>query len=95
MNTRVAVPLTQEVYDAVSFLAERNGVSRGRYLADLLEVAFPSIVATAKAYERAMDMDAEQRDLVVNRLDEALRAAFPSSAPASSKGDLVPFKVAL
>jgi hypothetical protein len=94
MNTRVAVPLTQEAYDAVSFLADLNGVSRGRYLADLLEAAVPSILAVERAYRAAMDMDVEQRALIVNKLDAALREAFPRSALTASKGDLVSLKVA-
>lgn len=92
MNTRVAVPFSQEAYDAVTFLADRNGVSRGRYIADLLEPAIPSILAVAQAYQRAMDMDVEQRGLILNKLDAALREAFPTSSPA--KGNLVSLKVA-
>lgn len=84
MNTRVAVPLTQEAYDAVSFLAKLQGVSRGRFLANILDVAMPGFVAVKAAYEAAMAVEGEERAQLVagmaeaeRRLMDSLREAMP------------------
>ncbi len=84
MNTRVAVPLTQEAYDAVSFLAELQGVSRGRFLADILEAAVPGLLAVQAAFKAAMAVQGEERAQLVagmaeaeRRLMESLRETMP------------------
>lgn len=61
MNTRVAVPLTKEAYDAISLISEISGTSRGRILAETVEAAIPSFIAIADAYRIAMKLDVEKR----------------------------------
>lgn len=83
-NTRVAVPLSEEGYDAVSFLAKLQGVSRGRFLADVLDVAIPGFVAVQAAYKAAMAVEGEERAQLIagmaeaeRRLMESLRETMP------------------
>ncbi|TNC59044.1 hypothetical protein [Rubellimicrobium roseum] len=87
MNTRVAVPLTKEAYDAVSFLAKLKGVSRGRFLADVVEVAVPSFIAIEAAYKAVLAAEGEERAQLLEgmkqaerRLMETLAEAMPESA---------------
>lgn len=61
-NTRIAVPCSPEFYDAVSFLAKSSGVSRGRYLADLCEVAAPSIIRLAALGRSLEALSQAERD---------------------------------
>lgn len=88
-NTRVAVPLTREGYDAVSFLAKLKGVSRGRFLADVVEVAIPSFVALEAAYKAILAAEGEERAQLVEgmkeaerRLMETLREVIPEAEAA-------------
>lgn len=60
MNTRVAVPLTQEAYDAVSHIAGIEGISRGRFLANILEAAMPSVVMISAGFRAAESMSKEE-----------------------------------
>lgn len=84
MNTRVAVPLSKEGYDAVSFLAGLKGVSRGRFLADVIEVAIPGFVAVERAYKAVMAAEGEERAQLIagmaeaeKRLMDSLQQAMP------------------
>lgn len=61
-NTRVAVPLSDEAYDAVSTIARVTGVSRGKYLADVLEGAIPSFLAVARAIRAAEAISQDEGD---------------------------------
>ena len=61
-NTRVAVPLSEEVYDAVSTVARAAGVSRGKFLADLLHDAMPSLLAVARAVRAVEAISQDEGD---------------------------------
>lgn len=80
MNTRVAVPLSQEAYDAITLLAEVGGVSRGRFIADALEAAIPGFLAVAAAYQAAMAVEGEERAQLVAGMKEAERRLMASLA---------------
>lgn len=86
MNTRVAVPLSQEAYDAVSFLAEIGGTSRGRFLADLLEAAVPGLLLAQAKYKEAMAVEGEQRAAILAQMantEDRLLAVLGEVVPAS------------
>ena len=78
MNTRVAVPLSQEAYDAITLLAEVGGVSRGRFIADALEAAIPGFLAVAAAYRAAMAVEGEERAQLVAAMAEAEKRLMAS-----------------
>ena len=98
-NTRVAVPLSEEAYDAVSTIARVSGVSRGKFLADLLNDAVPSLLAVARAVRaveaisqdegdkaRAAVLNAEKEMISsLNALTENLRLSS-SEADATAAG---------
>ena len=93
-NTRVAVPLSDEAYDAVSFLAKVGGVSRGKFLAETLEAAIPSFLAIQAAYKAALAVEGEERAQLVagmkeaeRRLMESLVEVLPASAGSSRSSD--------
>jgi hypothetical protein len=88
MNTRVAVPLSQEAYDAVTLLAEVGRVSRGRFLADILEAAVPSFLAVAAAYRAAMAVEGEERAQLVAGMAEAEKRLLAALAEAIPEGGL-------
>jgi len=71
MNTRVAVPLTQEAYEAVSFLSEISGRSRGKVLAEAIEMAVPSLIRTASAYRHALSVEGEERAAILEAFNRA------------------------
>lgn len=70
-NTRVAVPLTEEGYDAISTIAKISGKSRGRIMADAFEVAVPSFIAIAKAYKAAQAVEGAERDSILQAMQRA------------------------
>lgn len=74
MTTRVAVPLTQEAYDAVSLICKLSGVSRGKFLADTLEAAIPGFIKIADAYRMAHAVDGEERKAILDGMQAAERA---------------------
>lgn len=90
MNTRVAVPLSQEAYDAVTLLAEIAGVSRGRYLADTLEAAIPSFLAVAAAYRAARAVEGEERAQLIAGMAEAEKRLLAALDEALPKGQSAP-----
>jgi len=61
MNTRVTVPLSKEVYEAVTLLSDISGQSRGAFLADTIGAAAPSYLKIAAAYRRAASLEGNQR----------------------------------
>lgn len=73
MNTRVAVPLSKEAYDAVSVISEMSGVSRGRFLADTLEAAVPSFIAIATAFRAAQAVEGVERQSILDAMSAAER----------------------
>ena len=88
MNTRVTVPLTKEAYDAVTLIAEIGGISRGRFLADVLEAAIPSFLTIAAAYRAAQAVEGEERAALVDAMTEAekkLLEVMQEVAPAPSQ----------
>lgn len=52
-NTRVTVRLTEDVYDALSYISERTGNPRGRILGEILEGASASLLTIASAFRAA------------------------------------------
>lgn len=83
MNTRVAVPLSEEAYEAVSLIAEIGGVSRGRLLAEALDGVVPSFIAIAAAYRAAQAVHGSEKEAMreamsraENKLLEALEDAL-------------------
>lgn len=73
MNTRVAVPLSQEAYDAVSFLAKVGGSSRGKVLSDAISAAVPSILRMADAYRAALEVEGQERQQIIESFEKAER----------------------
>lgn len=73
MNTRVAVPLSQEAYDAVSLICKLSGVSRGRFLADTLEAAIPGFLKIAEAYRKAEAVNGAERAAILKGMHTAER----------------------
>jgi hypothetical protein len=71
MNTRVAVPLSKEAYEAVSFLAEVSGTSRGRVLAQSIEAAIPALLTIADAYREALTVEGDERQKIVKSFETA------------------------
>lgn len=71
MNTRVAVPLTKEAYDAVTFLAKVGGTSRGRLLADTIEAAIPSLIKVADAFRLAQQLEGEERASLLRSFEQS------------------------
>ncbi len=86
-NTRVAVPLSEEAYDAISKISEITGISRGRFVADTLEAAIPSFIAIADAYRMAEQVQGAERDAVLNAMKQAEERLL------ASLGAEVPFKM--
>lgn len=88
-NTRVAVPLSEEGYDAVTFLAELQGISRGRLLANIVDMAIPSLVTVQAAFKAAMAVEGEERAQLVAGMAEAerrLMATLGEVVPSLSEG---------
>ncbi len=85
-NTRIAVPLSEEAYDAISKICEISGISRGRFVADTLEAAIPSFIAIADAYRMAEQVEGAERDAVLSAMKQAEERLF------ASLGAEVPFK---
>lgn len=73
MNTRIAVPLSREAYDAISLLCKISGVSRGKFLADTLEAAIPGFIKIADAYRAAAKVEGAERDAILNGMQAAER----------------------
>lgn len=90
-NTRVAVPLTEEAYDAISLISQVTGVSRGRILADAFEAAAPSFIAVAAAYRAAMAVEGEERQAIIDAMHQAenklLGALSDLDLPRLSQGE--------
>lgn len=84
MNTRVAVPLSQEAYEAVSFLAKVGKTSRGKILADAVSAALPSLQRTAQIYQAAIQAEAGEREAMLEafvRAEKHLLDALATSLP--------------
>ena len=73
MNTRVAVPLSKEAYDAVSLICKMSGVSRGKFLADTLEAAIPGFIKIAEAYRAAEAVNGDEREAILSGMLAAER----------------------
>lgn len=73
MNTRVAVPLSQEAYDAVTFLAKVGGSSRGKVLSDAISAAVPSLLRMADAYRAALAVEGQERQQIIESFEKAER----------------------
>lgn len=71
MNTRVTVPLSKEVYEAVCLLADISGQSRGAFLAETIDAAAPSYLKIAAAYRKAQSLDGKQRDKYLEGMRQA------------------------
>lgn len=71
MNTRVAVPLSPEGYAAVSTISKIAGKSRGRLLADALDLAMPSFIRIAQAMRAVEALQADERREMIKGLSEA------------------------
>lgn len=87
MNTRVAVPLSQEAYDAITLLAEVGKTSRGRILADAVAAALPSLQRMADAYRLALSVEGEERAEIVRAFEVAEKKLL--DALTSSEGSLL------
>ena len=59
---RITVAVSDEGYDAISFLAKLNRSSRGRVLAEVVEMALPMLITSARAFEAAEMMSDDERD---------------------------------
>jgi hypothetical protein len=89
-NTRIAVPLSPEAYDAISLVAKIGGVSRGRLLADTLEAIVPSYILIASAFRAAQAVEGEERAAMVEAIvkaEEALQRALEEQV-----GSLAPLR---
>ena len=73
MNTRVAVPLSKEAYDAVSLICKMSGVSRGKFLADTLEAAIPGFIKIAEAFRAAEAVQGDEREAILSGMLAAER----------------------
>nr|CRY96575.1 hypothetical protein [uncultured prokaryote] len=79
MNTRIAVPLSKEAYDAISEIAKINGMSRGKFVAEALEGVIPSFLRIASAYRAAQALDEDEMGAVSDvfkRAEEHLMASL-------------------
>lgn len=85
-NTRIAVPLSEEAYDAISTVAEMSGVSRGRLLADALEAAIPAYTAVAAAYRAAQAVHGEEREAIVQAMHLAEKKLMAAVAEMDLSG---------
>lgn len=73
MNTRVAVPLSQEAYDAITLICKISGVPRGQFLADTLEAAIPGFIKIAEAYRAAEAVNGAERTAILKGMHTAER----------------------
>jgi len=81
MNTRVTVPLSPKEYEAVSVLSQLAGVSRGRFLADILSVITPSLTMQAAAYRAAMELEGREREAFLDGINKAETVLRDALAP--------------
>lgn len=70
-NTRVAVPLSEEGYDAISLISQMTGVSRGRILAEALEAAVPAFITIAQAYQMTLNVEASEKATILDAMGRA------------------------
>lgn len=87
MNTRVAVTLTKEAYDAVTLLAEIGKTSRAKVLGGAVEAAVPALVTIADAYREAMAVEGQERNTIVKSFETAEQ--FLLDALTQSSGSLL------
>jgi serine kinase of HPr protein (carbohydrate metabolism regulator) len=72
---RITVAVSDEGYDAISFLAKLNRSSRGRVLGEVVEMALPMLITSAGAFEAAEAMTEDERDkffAAMRRAEDAL-----------------------
>ena len=83
---RIAVPVSNELYDACTTLAGVSGGGRGRVLAEVLTEIEPMLIAAAAGYQAAERFHGEQRSAMAARLDKVqgqlndALASLPDSA---------------
>lgn len=86
---RVTVPVSDELYDAVTTLAEVRGGGRGRVLAELMEAMEPMLIASAAGFRAAQALDEEQRREMLEGMASASQAMLMALGGDRSPDDVV------
>lgn len=88
MGQRITIPVSDEGYEIVRRLAELNDTSMGKVLAEIVEMAMPSLSTILGAFDAAKAMEQDERDDFVRSLAQHERSLM--AAVGHATGELPP-----
>jgi hypothetical protein len=88
MGNRITVPVSDEGYEIARRLAELNDTSMGKVLAEVVQMAIPSLGTILGAFDAAKAMEQDERDEFVRSLAQHERSLL--AAVGHATGELPP-----